>query len=289
MQSVADRRPALILNSRLIVSKLDSLLAGGMFGETEIPSDSCPSLFPYHVPHAEQDKSISRNPKIFLLVVVMFFQQLGRLIIFTELLTSLVSADQLDSVSDASSIPSVETSNSIFRSSTLSTETIPANSQPWLSLSSPGHDSEILLSDNIAQKACTQPSKSRKRRRDGAGEGVNLCKPEWFKPEKKDQAVDKTTQDIMSMFDPKKWEQVMRDSMRLKWLNELFLPEDRRKCKYHPFVVHLCCNGPFGDRLLGVQALGDYYAFINDCVSCKCIVRYSSSLDIFARHDVGSI
>lgn len=219
----------------------------------------------------------------------MFFQQLGPLILVTGLLISLVSADQLDSVSDASSIPSVDTSNSIFGSSTLSTETIPANSQPWLSSSSPGHDSEILLSDNTAQKACTQPSKFRKSRRDGAGEGGNVCKPEWLKPERKDPAVDKTTQDIMSMFDPKQWEQVMRDSMKLKWHNELFLPGDRRRCKYDPFVVHVCCNGPLGDRLLGVQALGEYYAFINDCVSCKCILCYSSSLDMFARHDMGSI
>lgn len=213
----------------------------------------------------------------------MFFQQLGPLILATGLLISLVSADQLDSVSDASSIPSVDTSNSIFGSSTLSTETIPANSQPELSSSSPGYDSEILLSDNTAQKACTQPRKSRKSRRDGAGEGVNVCTPEWFKPETKDPAVDKKTQDIMSMFDPKQWERVMRDSMKLKWRNELFLPNDRRRCSYDPFVVHVCCNGPLGDRLLGVQALGEYYAFINDCTSCKC------TLDMFARHDMGSI
>lgn len=225
---------------------------------------------------------ILRNLNRFLIVVVMFFQQLSPLILVTGLLISLVSADQLDSVSDASSAPSVDSSNIIFGSSTLSTETIPTNSQPGLSSSSPGYDSEILLSDNSGQKACTQPRKSRKSRRDGAGEGVNVCTPERFKPEKKDAAVDKKTQDIMSMFDPKQWEQVMRDSMKLKWHNELLLPDDRRRCKDDPFVVHVCCNGPLGDILLGVQALGEYYAFINDFTSCKC------SLDMFARHDLGS-
>lgn len=60
--------------------------------------------------------------------------------------------------------------------------------------------------------------------------------------------------------------------------NGMLLPEDRRKCKYDPFLVHVCYNGPLGTRLLGVQALGEYHAFVDDCVSCRCIIIYYSSI-----------
>lgn len=200
----------------------------------------------------------------------MFFQQLSSLILITKLFVSLVSAEQLfsiDSLSDASSVPSADTSNSIFGSPTLSTEINPADSRPWLSSSLAGHDPEVLLSDNTAQKACSQSRKFRKSRRDDAGGGLGVCRPDGFK---KDTAVtDKEIQDIMSVFDPKQWERVMTDSLNLKGHNGIFLPEDRRRCKYDPFLVHVCCNGPLGTRLLGVQALGEYYAFVDDCVSCR--------------------
>lgn len=184
----------------------------------------------------------------------MFFQRLSSLILVTKLLIGSITANELiniDSLSDVSSIPPVDTLNGILDPSSFSSETILADSPPWLSSTSPGHDSEELLSESTNQKACTQSRKFRKSRRDGAGGEVGVCRPQWFKP-KEDPIVTDKNRDIMSMFDPKQWERVVKESLELKQRNGMFLKEDHRRCKLDPFLVHVCCDGPLGNRMLCV-------------------------------------
>lgn len=107
------------LTSRFIVSKLDSLY---IINKNPIWRKPV-FVFVPDAPRCKQRNSCQGNQKHdlkkrFLLVVVMFVQQLGSLILVTKLLINLVSADQLfsiDILSDASSIPPADISNSISR------------------------------------------------------------------------------------------------------------------------------------------------------------------------------